>query len=187
MVLFCGLLLCYVPQVVAGHMHDCNCRNALDGDDDAEALLDMLDDARHPGVGAVGYLGLHTGLEGEVEVVEEDDVVAPLGRDPDEVLHHAVGHIEGLVVGGAALGHGAHDVAQGLVECQVAAYLHQVVVGAADKDDVVDGRHQPRAAVLGAILHRNVRLAHLFFLVEAFLHRHQARRGRVPHPERVPV
>ena len=64
----------------------------MDGDHHAEVLLDALEDALHTFEGALADDDLLAGLEGELHVLELDDLLVGILDDPDEVLHLLVGH-----------------------------------------------------------------------------------------------
>ena len=162
-----------VAEVVAGYVHDGYGGDTFDGDDHAQVLLDALDHTGDTCVGTISDAGFHAGFTGEVEVVEEDDVVAALFCQTDEGLHHAIGYIESLGGGLLAIKHGTHDVAEGFVEELVLTHLRQVIVGAAHEDDVVDGWDEGGVVIFGLVDHRHVGLLNQFFLIQPLFHCHE--------------
>lgn len=173
--LFGGIFLVGdVAEMFARHMHDGHGGYVFDGDDDGQIFLDVAHDASHTCVGAIGDAGFHAWLAGKVEIVEEDDVASPFFGHPDELLHHAVGDIEGFGGGLLAVEDGVHDVAERLVEELVPTHLGQMVVGALHEDDIVDGWHQGGAFIHCLVHHRHIGLLHQLFLVQTLLHRHEA-------------
>ena len=86
-----------------GYVGDGEGGDALDGDHHAEVLLDALEDALHTFEGALADDDLLAGLEGELHVLELDDLLVGILDDPDEILHLLVGHTGNLSDGRPSL------------------------------------------------------------------------------------
>ena len=129
-----------IAEVFAGEVADGDGGGLLDGDDDTDIALDALDATLHTSELAFGDLHGLTGFAGKVEVVEPDHLVALLGGDTDEVVHHRISDIENLgVLGIVGFQHGMHDVTDGLIEGFLLLDSTEIVVGDTDKEEVVDG------------------------------------------------
>lgn len=112
----------------------------LDGDDHTDIALNTLDATLDTSELAFGDLHGLTGFAGEVEIVEPDNLVALLGGDTDEVVHHRVSDIEHFrMFRIVRFQHGMHDVTDGLIEGFLLLDTAEIVVGDTDKEEVIDG------------------------------------------------
>ena len=124
----------------AGEIADGDGGSLLDGDDHTDIALDALDATLDASELAFGDLHSLTGLAGEVEIVEPDHLVALLGGDANEVVHHGISDIKNLrVLGIVRFQHGMHDVTDGLIEGFLLLDTTEIVVGDTDKEEVIDG------------------------------------------------
>lgn len=129
-----------VAEVFAGEVADGDGCSLLDGDDHTDIALDALDTTLHTSKLAFGDLHSLTGLAGEVEIVEPDHLVALLGGDTDEVVHHGISDIEHFrMLRVVWFQHRAHDVTDRLIEGFLLLDTTEIVVGDTDKEEVVDG------------------------------------------------
>lgn len=129
-----------VAEVFAREVADGDGCCLLDGDDDTDIALNALDAALDASKLALGNLYSLTGLTGEVEVVEPDHLVALLGGDTDEIVHHGISDIEHFrMLGVVWFQHGAHDVTDRLIEGFLLLDTTEIVVGDTDKEEVVNG------------------------------------------------
>ena len=161
----------------------------LDGDDDAEVFLVAFDDTFHSGKDAFGDLDLLAWLAGELEVVEEDDLVVSLADYTDEIVHALVGDIEdfGAFVVVLVID-GVHDVAEGFIEGFVPLDVAKVPEGDADEDVVDDGRCEVHTGGTGFLeCQGQVGFFDGFFLVEPFLQGLQQRNAGVVDAQGKPV
>lgn len=158
-----------VAEVVAGHMEDGGCSNPLDGHDEAEVFLNTLHLADDTGIESFGDAGLDAGFEGEVGIVEEDDIVMTTVGDADKLVHHLVGHGKNLAVALLPLRHWSHHIAQRCIKVGRVAHNIELVVGGTNEDEVADDRNELGFKVLRTVLHRDVGLLNEFFLTKQFL------------------
>ena len=184
-----GLFLREVAEVLAGYVDDAGGKLVADGDDDAAEAPDALDAADDAGKLALGDLHLLTGTAGEVEVVEEDDLVVGLGSDAHVVAHGLVGDVEYLFVTVVALvEHGVEDEAERLEEFEVALDAHQLVETGVNEDVVEEvGRevHLVHADLDEA--HGYVGLVDVGLTVQAFHHGVEAADTGVAYAHGEPV
>ena len=123
----------------AREVSDGNGCGLLDGDDHTDIALDALDATLHASKLAFGDLHCLTGLAGEVEIVEPNHLVALLGGDTDEIVHHGISDIEHFGMFRVVwFQHGAHDVTDRLIEGFLLLDTTEIVVGDTDKEEVVD-------------------------------------------------
>ena len=129
-----------VAEVFAREVADGDGCCLLDGDDHTDIALDALDATLHASKLAFSDLHSLTGLAGEVEIVEPDHLVALLGGDTDEVVHHGISDIEHFGMFRVVwFQHRAHDVTDRLIEGFLLLDTTEIVVGDTDKEEVVDG------------------------------------------------
>ena len=129
-----------IAEVFAGEVADGDGCCLLDGDDHTDIALDALDATLHASKLAFGDLHSLTGLAGEVEIVEPDHLVALLGGDTDEIVHHGISDIEHFgMLGVVWFQHGMHDVTDRLIEGFLLLDPTEIIVGDTDKEEVVDG------------------------------------------------
>lgn len=130
-----------VAEVFAREVADGDGCCLLDGDDHTDIALDALDATLHASKLAFSDLHSLTGLAGEVEIVEPDHLVALLGGDTDEVVHHGISDIEHFGMFRVVwFQHRAHDVTDMLIEGFLLLDTTEIVVGDTDKEEVIDGR-----------------------------------------------
>ena len=124
----------------AGEVTDGDSGGLLDGDDHTDIALDALDATLHASKLAFGDLHSLAGLAGEIKIVEPNHLVALLGGDANEVVHHGVSDIEHFgMLGVVWFQHGAHDVTDRLIEGFLLLDTTEIVVGDTDKEEVIDG------------------------------------------------
>ena len=124
----------------AGEVADGNGCCLFDGDNHTDIALDALDTTLDTCELALSDLHSLAGFTGEIEIVEPDHLVALLGGDTDEVVHHGISDIEHFrMLRVVWFQHRAHDVTDRLIEGFLLLDTTEIVVGDTDKEEVVNG------------------------------------------------
>ena len=171
-------------EVTAGDVADGDGGDLTEGNDHALAAVDALDDAPDSGEVTVHDLDIEPLTEGVFEVVHVGDTVVVDGGDANEVVHLAVGDVEGLGEGLLVVVDLVHDISD-IVETGLALDFTELLVGGADEDDVVDGGHELHREAYLAVGHRDVVL-HLE-LVELFFEPYQTGVVGIADPQGEPI
>lgn len=103
--------------------------------------------------------------------------------DPDEVVHLAVGDIQGLGIGVLVVVDLVHDVTDA-VETRLVLDLTEGLIGGPDEDEVADGGLQTHGET--DLLERHGHIGLELELLELFLETHQTGRVGIADPQGEP-
>ena len=126
-----------------GDVGDGDCGDTTDGDDHAQVLLHALEDSLYSLEGTFHDSHFGAWLAGEVEVIQEHDVLVIMeGGHLHEGGHLGIGDADDVIA--SALFGGLCHVAQGFKAHVGLPQLTNLLLGGMDEDEVVDSGYLPQ-------------------------------------------